>query len=91
MNWEFQNAGYFGALELDMDIPRVHLEMEPGDIAFFHPLLIHGSGRNRTKGFRRTILTHYASARCRYNEEGRDLARVRPYTLVRGAEFSDGL
>lgn len=28
---------------------RVHLPMEKGDTVFFHPILIHGSGANRTK------------------------------------------
>lgn len=32
---------------------RVYLEMEAGDTVFFHPLLIHGSGANRTNGFRK--------------------------------------
>ena len=31
----------------------VHLEMEAGDTVFFHPLLIHGSGTNRTNRFRK--------------------------------------
>jgi hypothetical protein len=28
-------------------------EMESGDTVFFHPLLIHGSGMNRTEDFRK--------------------------------------
>ena len=43
---------------------RVHVEMAPGDTLLFHPLLLHGSGHNRTQGFRRAISTHYASADC---------------------------
>lgn len=27
--------------------------MEKGDTVFFHPLLIHGSGINKTSGFRK--------------------------------------
>eukprot|EP00117_Sycon_ciliatum_P015221 scpid17493/ scgid15159/ Phytanoyl-CoA dioxygenase, peroxisomal; Phytanic acid oxidase; Phytanoyl-CoA alpha-hydroxylase len=42
----------------------VHLEMEEGDTVFFHPLLIHGSGMNRTDGFRKAISCHYASSHC---------------------------
>ena len=38
--------------------------MAPGDTLLFHPLLVHGSGRNRSDGFRRAISTHYASADC---------------------------
>lgn len=45
---------------------RIHLEMERGDCLFFHPLLIHGSGINRTKGFRKAISCHFASADCHY-------------------------
>ena len=32
---------------------RIHLVMEKGDTVFFHPILIHGSGMNRTNGFRK--------------------------------------
>jgi phytanoyl-CoA hydroxylase len=31
------------------DQPLVPLAMERGDTVFFHPLLIHGSGINKTK------------------------------------------
>lgn len=44
----------------------VYLEMNEGDTVFFHPLLIHGSGSNRTKGFRKAISCHYASSHCCY-------------------------
>jgi len=43
---------------------RIHVEMGKGDVVFFHPLLLHGSGMNRTKGFRKAISCHYASANC---------------------------
>jgi phytanoyl-CoA hydroxylase len=33
---------------------------------FFHPLLIHGSGANRTSGFRKSISSHFASSSCHY-------------------------
>jgi len=45
---------------------RVHLEMEAGDCVFFHPILIHGSGINRTKGFRKAISCHFAASECEY-------------------------
>lgn len=45
---------------------RIHVEMEKGDTLFFHPILIHGSGANRTKGFRKAISTHYAASECNY-------------------------
>ncbi|CAG2175216.1 unnamed protein product, partial [Oppiella nova] len=62
------NKGYYGV----KDMPatgyerRVHLEMEAGDCIFFHPLLIHGSGTNRTQGFRKAISCDYASSDCQY-------------------------
>eukprot|EP00301_Raphidiophrys_heterophryoidea_P011279 c1708_g1_i1.p1 GENE.c1708_g1_i1~~c1708_g1_i1.p1 ORF type:complete len:341 (-),score=76.51 c1708_g1_i1:280-1302(-) len=43
---------------------RIHVEMNKGDVVFFHPLLLHGSGMNRTSGFRKAISCHYASADC---------------------------
>ena len=46
---------YHGVRDFDPSSPRVHLEMGPGDTVFFHPLLIHGSGMNRTNGFRKVV------------------------------------
>ncbi|XP_061167950.1 phytanoyl-CoA dioxygenase, peroxisomal-like [Saccostrea echinata] len=60
------NILYHGVRDFDPTHPRTHLIMEPGDTVFFHPLLIHGSGMNRTKGFRKSISCHYASADCEY-------------------------
>ncbi|XP_077989224.1 phytanoyl-CoA dioxygenase, peroxisomal-like isoform X2 [Glandiceps talaboti] len=60
------NKMYHGVKDYAPDHPRVHLEMEAGDTVFFHPLLIHGSGTNRTTGFRKAISCHYASADCHY-------------------------
>jgi phytanoyl-CoA hydroxylase len=31
------------------DYEKVFLEMDKGDTVFFHPLLFHGSGVNKTK------------------------------------------
>ena len=45
---------------------RVHLVMEKGDTVFFHSNLIHGSGINRTDGFRKAITCHYAASECEY-------------------------
>ena len=44
---------YHGIKDFDHNAPRVYLNMEEGDTVFFHPLLIHGSGTNRTQGFRK--------------------------------------
>jgi len=46
----------------------VQLEMEAGDTVFFHPLLVHGSGRNRSDGFRKAISIHFASSHCYYED-----------------------
>jgi len=42
---------------------RVHLEMDPGDTVFFHPLLIHGSGANLSERNRRSISVHYCNSK----------------------------
>jgi len=62
-DWEYVNAGFFGIDNVDAT-NRVHLEMRRGDTLLFHPLLIHGSGRNLSSGFRRAISSHYAAAEC---------------------------
>lgn len=87
-DWEYVNFFYVGVKGAGAHPERVHLEMEPGDTVFFHPTLLHGSGRNRTDGFRRAISCHYASATCRYLEELPEIARNgRPYLSVRGVEY----
>ena len=53
------NKMYHGVRDYDPSSPRVHLEMEAGDTVFFHPLLIHGSGMNRTDGFRKVMAVTY--------------------------------
>jgi phytanoyl-CoA hydroxylase len=47
----FQNAANkaFHQVEGFDGHPVVSLAMEKGDTVFFHPILIHGSGINRTK------------------------------------------
>ena len=88
-SWEHLNFGYFGA-KGEPSTERVHLEMEAGDTVFFHPLLLHGSGRNRSTGFRRAISAHYAGADCRYLEAS-GLHAPHRYRLVRGREHADGI
>ena len=85
-DWEHLNFAYFGAAGVGRHPDRLHLEMEPGDSVFFHPLLLHGSGRNRSHGFRRAISAHFASAECAFIEGGRTSGR-RPYRCVRGREY----
>lgn len=43
-----ENKAYHGVKGFD-HIPRVNLIMEKGDTVFFHPMLLHGSGPNKTK------------------------------------------
>ncbi|XP_043740796.1 phytanoyl-CoA dioxygenase, peroxisomal-like isoform X2 [Cervus elaphus] len=47
------NIMFYGIQDYDKNNARVHLVMEKGDTVFFHPLLIHGSGRNKSQGFRK--------------------------------------
>lgn len=91
-DWEYVNAAYWGARGVGPDERRVHLEMDPGDTVFFHPLLLHGSGRNRTQGFRRAISAHFASLDCTWEWTASEIAN-RPYKIVRGehaGEFWNG-
>lgn len=60
------NKMYHGVKDYRPDMKRVHLEMEMGDTVFFHPILLHGSGTNRTKGFRKAISCHYAPCEMDY-------------------------
>jgi len=61
------NKMYYGITDYTpKEGDRVHLVMEAGDTVFFHPLLVHGSGMNKTKGFRKSISCHYAASECQY-------------------------
>ncbi|XP_015727837.1 phytanoyl-CoA dioxygenase, peroxisomal [Coturnix japonica] len=61
--WEGKtNKLFHGILDYNEKSPKVHLVMEKGDTVFFHPLLIHGSGINKTSGFRKSISCHFASS-----------------------------
>ncbi|EFA06775.2 phytanoyl-CoA dioxygenase, peroxisomal [Tribolium castaneum] len=59
----YKNRLYHGVQGLD-HLPKVNVVMEKGDTVFFHPILLHGSGPNRTKGFRKAISCHYADSNC---------------------------
>jgi hypothetical protein len=48
-------------------------------------LLLHGSGTNRSQGFRRAISAHYARAGCDDLWDGQDRLANRPWLPVRGA------
>ena len=74
-DWRYVNSGYYAAAGAPTD-SRVHIEMKPGDTLLFHPLLLHGSGTNRTRGFRRAISTHFASSECVRPEGPRKRAAI---------------
>ena len=67
-DWEASNVAYHGITGISSDnLPKYeHLEMEAGDTVFFHPLLWHGSGRNKTTGYRKAISCHYAASSCTF-------------------------
>ena len=45
---------YHGVVNYNPDRDaRIWVEMEEGDTVFFHPVLLHGSGANKTNGFRK--------------------------------------
>lgn len=82
---EWLNGGYWGVRELgDAKERRVHLEMEPGDTVFFHPVLLHGSGRNRTQGFRRAMSAHYAAVDVDWVWKTDEIFGDRKFRIVRG-------
>lgn len=60
-----QNKLYHGVQGFDY-VPKMNLIMEKGDTVFFHPLVLHGSGPNLTKGFRKAISVHYADSNCHF-------------------------
>lgn len=60
------NKMYHGILNVPNTYPKIYAEMDVGDTIFFHPLVIHGSGTNRTNGFRKAISCHYANENCHY-------------------------
>mgnify|MGYP001190643835 CR=1 FL=1 len=61
--WEHVNTGFYG-IDVSELSEHIYVETNPGDTILFHPLLIHGSGRNRTDTFRRALSSHYASGKC---------------------------
>jgi phytanoyl-CoA hydroxylase len=92
-DWEHKNFLFVGVKDLDAS-GRVHIEMEPGDTVFFHSMIIHGSGFNRTQDLRRAIAVHFASARCEdiWAGQKHKLDKYDPrldYRLVRGEDPND--
>lgn len=84
-DWDYVNAGFFGASGVDPEADRVHVEMDKGDTLLFHSQLLHGSGTNKTDRFRRAISTHYARSGAKDLWNGVDQIASRPWIPVRGA------
>ncbi|KAJ8965837.1 hypothetical protein NQ317_013632 [Molorchus minor] len=61
----YKNSLYHGVQGFE-HLPKEHVVMEKGDTVFFHPLILHGSGPNLTKGFRKAISCHYADSKNSY-------------------------
>uniref|UniRef100_A0A1B6FQR1 phytanoyl-CoA dioxygenase n=1 Tax=Cuerna arida TaxID=1464854 RepID=A0A1B6FQR1_9HEMI len=79
---QFQTGAFktFYGLKDMQNSEVVPLHMEKGDTVFLHPLLIHGSGPNRSKRFRKAISCHYAASECEIiqvenNAEYKEVAR----------------
>ncbi|CAF4770762.1 unnamed protein product [Pieris macdunnoughi] len=72
------NKLYHGILDKSVfdSSKYVQLEMTPGDTVFFHPLIVHGSGPNITKFYRKSITVHYASGYCQYVDVGGTVQEV---------------
>lgn len=64
--WEGGVNGMYHGIRGAENNPRIHLHMEKGDTVFFHPLLIHGSGTNRSTNFRKALCCHYATSHIDY-------------------------
>ncbi|XP_022837656.1 phytanoyl-CoA dioxygenase, peroxisomal-like [Spodoptera litura] len=71
----YQHAGKKDALKMYHGVDeeaiapldqRVQLEMSPGDTVFLHPYLLHGSGPNVSKNYRKAITFHFANSTCEY-------------------------
>lgn len=61
------NKAYFGIKEYEsFKGEMIDLTMKKGDIVFFHPLLVHGSGINQSQGYRKSMCCHFASSECKY-------------------------
>ena len=63
------NKAYWGIKDLPKGMKLDYVEMDAGDTVFFHPLLYHGSGTNKSQNYRKAISCHYGSAECQYIEK----------------------
>ena len=49
-------------MENNFENDLIHLDLKKGDCVFFHPLLVHGSGINRSNQCRKVMTCFYSSA-----------------------------
>lgn len=63
------------------------LEVKAGDSVLFHPHLLHTTGGNKTKGHRRVLTVHLASANC----QPTGMIKEFGFQLVRGQTYEHGL
>ncbi|KAF5305414.1 hypothetical protein FQR65_LT18703 [Abscondita terminalis] len=56
-----ENRAFYGVVDADK-YSLDYLLMEKGDTVFFHTLLLHGSGPNITKGYRKALTCHYVNS-----------------------------
>lgn len=93
--WEDKNAGFHGVVGIDIDkVNLIYAEIEPGDTIFFHPFIIHGSGRNRTKNFRKSLTGHFMSTNCTWVQDIKDTSMELPivdYQVGRWMSFASFL
>jgi ectoine hydroxylase-related dioxygenase (phytanoyl-CoA dioxygenase family) len=54
-DFDYVNFLDVGVKGMGEQTQRIHLETERGDTIVFHPILLHGSGQNRSSGLRRAI------------------------------------
>ncbi|XP_026740551.1 phytanoyl-CoA dioxygenase, peroxisomal-like [Trichoplusia ni] len=57
--------------------------MAPGDTVFLHPYLLHGSGPNVSKNYRKAITFHFANSFCHYI----DIAGTVQEEMAKGFEY----
>eukprot|EP01012_Entosiphon_sulcatum_P005622 TRINITY_DN12533_c0_g1_i1.p1 TRINITY_DN12533_c0_g1~~TRINITY_DN12533_c0_g1_i1.p1 ORF type:complete len:323 (-),score=77.65 TRINITY_DN12533_c0_g1_i1:152-1084(-) len=65
--------------------------MDAGDVVFFHPNLIHGSGRNNSDRFRKAISCHYASSDCVWHLDPKQQAVADEVMSISKGAFADYL
>ncbi|KAK4874187.1 hypothetical protein RN001_013547 [Aquatica leii] len=58
-----ESKSFYGVQDVENYSP-VNVIMEKGDTVFFHPCLLHGSGPNASKRYRKSLACHYVDSNC---------------------------